>query len=216
MHQTIDDFAAFLRLEGRETTAIGYRRCLRFYDDWMRSQKLDPLHVTTEQIRAYQRWLAEVYRSPDGERLGRGSQATRLAVVKSYYAWLERRGLIIRDVSKPVKIPRIPGGMVRHDSLTKQEATAVLQTQATHAQQFREGSYRWAREVQTLAILCTALATGRRRTGLRNLKVAWVNFERNEIRYERDKSKPGRVLPVIPWCMSILKTHIERGRPILD
>lgn len=212
----MDDFAAHLRLTGRETTADGYLHVLHYYDAWLRTQQLDPLRVTTDQIRAYQRWVAEGYRSADGEKLGRGTQATRIAVVKSYYAWLERRGLIIKDVSKPVKYPKIPSGMVRKDHLSLQEATAFLQTQARHAQQFKEGSYKWAREIQSLAMLCTAIATGRRRTGLRNLKVPWVNFERNEVRYERDKGKPGRVLPVSPWCMSILKTYIERARPILD
>lgn len=129
---------------------------------------------------------------------------------------MERRGLIISDVSKAVKLPRKVSGMVRRDHLTLQETTAVLQTQAKQAQQYREGSYRWAKEIQGLALLCIAIATGRRRAGLRNLLVPWVNFDRNELRYERDKGKPGRVLPVTPWAMSILKVHIQQARPILD
>ncbi len=108
----------------------------------------------------------------------------------------------------------VPAGTEVH--LTLQEATAFLQTQARQTQRYKEGSYRWAREVQSLALLCTAIATGRRRTGLLSLQVPWVDFQRNELRYERDKGKPGRVLPVAPWAMSILKTHIERARPILD
>jgi integrase/recombinase XerD len=216
MHQTIDDFTTSLRLEGRETTAAGYRHTLHFYDDWLRARGLDALRVTTDQIREYQRWLAEEYRSPGGQPLSRGSQVTRLSVVKSFYAWLERRGLVVRDPSAAVRLPRVPKGMVRKDHLDLQEATALLQTAARHVQQFKEGSYRWARELQGLALLCTAIATGRRRTALRNLRVPWVNVERNEIRYERDKAKPGRVLPVTPWAMSILALHLGRGRPILD
>ena len=71
------------------------------------------------------------------------------------------------------------------------------------AQVFSEGLSRWAKEVQGLALLCVGIATGRRRSGLRNLKVQWIDFKRDELRYEREKGKPGRVLPVAPWAMTI-------------
>jgi site-specific recombinase XerD len=216
MHQSIHDFIAHLRASGRESTAAGYQHTLRFYDTWLRSRQLDPLRVTTDHLRSYQRWLAEEYRSANGKPLGLGTQATRIAVVKSYCSWLEQRGLVVQDVSAPVKLPPKPAGMVRRDYLSQQEAIELLQTQARHTKRYTEGSSLWAREVQALALLCTALATGRRRTALRNLTLSCVDLDRNELRYERDKGKPGRVNPVAPWCMSILKIHIERARPILN
>jgi integrase/recombinase XerD len=216
LHETMLDFFRRMELAGKHETVRGYRTGLTQYAAWLARQRLDPLQATTEHIRAFQRFLAEDYRSPDGAPLVRSTQVTRLSAVKSYYVWLARRGLILLDVSRKVKLPHIPRGMVRKDYLTLQEVTALLQTQARHCQKYSEGSYRWARECRDLALLCVAFASGRRRKGLRNLKVQDLNFERNELRCEREKGKAGRVLPICAWAMAIAKLYLAKARPVLD
>ncbi len=215
MHPSMTDYLDYLRTAGRAETARGYGNALSHYQRWLTATGLDPLTITTEGIRQYQRYLAEVYVSPRGRPLGRNTQGTRLATVKAYHAWLARRGLTLTDVSRTVQLPTIAKGPVRKDHLTLQESTALLQTLSAEAAAFPEGCARWADTVRTLAFFALALATGRRRAGLRDLQLGHVDFTRNEIRVEREKGRPGRVLPVAPWAMVCLRTYIERARPVL-
>jgi site-specific recombinase XerD len=128
---------------------------------------------------------------------------------------MERRGLVVADVARHPELTWQAKGPVRRDYLTLQEATALLQTKAATAAQYPEGCARWATEIRDLTFLSLALATGRRRSGLRELRLANVDTERNEIRIEREKGRTGRVLPVASWAMTMVKTYRDRARPIL-
>ena len=92
----------------------------------------------------------------------------------------------------------------------------MVQAQAAEVECYPEGCYRWAKEMRDLAVLCTGLATGRRRSGLKSLTVADVDFDRSEIRCNREKGRLGRVLPVAGWALMVLRHYIERARPILN
>ncbi|HAT10539.1 MAG TPA: hypothetical protein DCS97_08085 [Planctomycetes bacterium] len=215
MHPTQTEFINYLRTSGRVETARGYGNALSHYQRWLADAGLDPLTITTDGIRQYQRFLAEVYVSPRGTRLAKGTQCTRLATVKAYHAWLARRGLTLTDVSRGVQLPVIARGPVARDHMSLQEATAMLQTLSAEVARYPEGSQRWADAVRTLAFVALGLATGRRRSGLRSLSLANVDFTRNEVRIEREKGRPGRVLPVAMWAMVCLRTYVERARPVL-
>jgi site-specific recombinase XerD len=211
-------FAAYLehlRSAGRMETARAVAATLRQFAGWLAGR--DPLRLTTEDLRAFQRWLADEYRSArDGQRLGRGTQATRLATVKALYVWMYRRCLLVSDIAKPIQLPSLPPRQVQADHLTLQESVALLQTQAARAAAFAPGSARWAVEIRDLAVLALGLATGRRRSGIRDLHVADVNRERSELRVSREKGVGGRVLPVAAWAVTIIGTYIDQARPVLS
>jgi integrase/recombinase XerD len=215
MHPTMLDYLGTLRTAGRLETARGYGNVLAHYQRWLTASGCDPLTITTEQVRAYQRYLHENYISPRGTRLAKGTQATRLATVKSYHAWLARRGLTLTDVARPVQLPTIRRGPVRRDHLSVQEVSALLNTLAAEVDGFPRGSQRWADAVRTLALIALGLATGRRRSGLLELRVEQVDLERNELRIEREKGRTGRVLPVATWAMQCLRVYLEQARPVL-
>lgn len=215
MHPSMIHYLDYLRTAGRIETARGYGNALSHYQRWLVTADLDPLTITTEGIQQYQRHLAEVYLSPRGKRLARTTQACRLGTVKAYHAWLARRGITLTDVSRMVRLPIIVKGPVRKDHLSLQEATALLQTLSVEAATFPVGCARWADAVRMLAFFALALASGRRRSGLRSLQVVHLDLARNEIRVEREKGRAGRVLPVAPWAMVCLRTYVERARPVL-
>ena len=216
MHHTITAFIEYLNLAGREATARSYGWGLGVFERWLAGQRRDPLSATADDLRAYQRYLAEEYRVASGALLTKSSQGMRLACVLSFYEWMMKRGLIVVNVARSIVLPRIPQGMVRKDHLTLQEATALLQTKAAAASAYPEGCARWADQIRDLAFLCVALASGRRRAGIRHLAVQHVDLARNELRCEREKGKAGRVLPIAPWAMAILRIYLERARPILN
>jgi site-specific recombinase XerD len=216
MHATMTEFLEHMKLEGRFRTAEGYDVALRQYAQWLEGQGINPLRASTDHIRGFQRWLAEEYKTAKGQNLSRDTQHTRMSAVKSYYLFLERRGLITVNVARAVKLPKLGKRVTTKDYLSLQEATALLQTQFRHVQLYRPGSYRWAKEMLTLALFCLAVATGRRRTSLLSIKTQDLDFERSEIRIEREKGKAGRVLPVAAWAMEPAKEYADRARPVLD
>ncbi len=214
MHASILAFLSALRLAGRGTTADSYGFHLGKVDRWLTAQGLTPLTATTEDLRAYQRHLTEE-RGNGGRLLATSTQATRMAVMKSFWSWLHRRGERHSDPAADLSIPRIPINPVRRDHLTVQEVTAVLQTAAAQATRYPEGCHRWALAVRDLALLATAIASGRRRSGLRDLTVAQLDLTRAEVRVDREKGQTGRVLPIAAWAIIVLRTYVERARPIL-
>jgi integrase/recombinase XerC len=203
-----------LRAAGKMETARADTATLRQFLRWVAGRDL--LRLTTDDLRAFQRWLADEYRSiRDGQPLSRCSQVTRIATVKSLYAWMYRRGLTITNAAAPLILPALPPRPVQADHLSLQETIALLQTQAARAAAFAPGSYRWAIEIRDLAVIALGLATGRRRSGIRDLHVADVDRERGELRVAREKGTNGRVLPIAAWAVAILGTYIDRARPVL-
>lgn len=216
MHDSINEFITSLEASGKHETVRGYGPNLEQYEGWLASKGMDPLTVRADDIRSFQRWLAEEYRSAAGEPLAKSTQALRLACIKAYYGWMMRRGLVLVDVSRKVKLPKVRRRVTQRDYLSLQEATAVLQTQNACVQTYCEGSYRWAREHLVLTLLCIAIASGRRRFHLRSMRVADLDFKRNEIRFDREKGKAGRVLPVAGWAMEVAKVFIDKAHRILN
>ncbi|MBA3845072.1 MAG: tyrosine-type recombinase/integrase [Planctomycetes bacterium] len=216
MHQTIEDFITTRELAGRNETARSNRECLTQFQAWLDRAGVVAPSATTDDLEAYQRYLADEYRTPAGLTLALSTQSMRLSAVRSYYAWMERRGMIVANPARPLRLPKSRGHtIVSSDYLTLQETTALLQTQAARVQRYPDGCHRWAQEVRDLAFIAVAIASGRRRGGLRHLQVADLDFQRNEVRCDREKGKPGRVLPVATWAMAVLRIYVKRARPVI-
>jgi integrase/recombinase XerD len=212
---SMTDFIAHLRLAGRTATASNYAFHLGRVSEWLADKGLSPLTITTEQLRTYQRFIAEEERGRVGRLLAKNTQVTRLSIIKSFWSWLYRRGIRQDDPALALVLPSIPKQQVRRDHLSQQEVTAFLQTAAAQSSQFAEGSARWAIAVRDLALVTLAIISGRRRTGLRDLTCAQLDLQRSEIRVEKEKGKTGRVLPIATWGCVVLKTYVTQARPIL-
>ena len=215
MHETMAQFFKAMELEGRASTVPSYRRGLLRYQQWLTTNGLDALSATTEIILEFQKFLAEQYRKPNGKPIKRGTQATWLSGLKSYYRWLYQRGLNVFDPARKIKLPLVRRTKVACDHLTQQEATAIVQTQAKIVAERKEGTRYWAAEFRNLAMLSLAIATGRRRESLLSLRVKDLDFERNEVRIEWEKGRPGRVLPAAAWAMTVARDYIKRARSAL-
>jgi len=217
MHPTIDEFIQSIILAGKTETARSYRHSLSMFSRYLEDRGIDPLTVTTDHLRDHQRYLAEVYRTANGIGLKVTTQVNRISAIKRYYDWLERRSYTVSDPARKIEFPHVHVGLVKTHHLSMQEATALVQTKAKVAAAYPEGCNKWADEMRSLAVLTTALASGRRLSGLRALKVQHVDFKRGELRAEKEKGKGGgRVLPMAGWAMGVLRIYVNRARPILN
>ncbi len=212
MHGTITEFLEKMAADGRTGSAESYELALRKYSEWLDRQHIDALTVTTDTIQAFQRWLAEDYVKDDGESLKRSTQLTRLTPVLAFYRYAERRGLVLANPGKGVKLPRVPRRNTPKDYLDLQEATALVQTQARRVLSYTEGTFKWAEMHRNLAMICLVLCTGRRRQGLLSLRVKDLDTARCELRVEWEKSRAGRVVPVAKWAMDVCKIYLEKAR----
>lgn len=212
LHPTMQDFLKSLEAAGRLGTVASYDLGLRQFSTWLASQNLDALRVTTDNLHAYQRWLAESYRQSDGQPLKKSTQQTRLIPVLAYYRWLLRRGILLHNPARKVKLPRLVKRATKKDYLDLQEATALVQTQSQKIEACEKGSFKWAEECRNLAMVCLALATGRRRQSLLDFRVTDLDLQRHELRVEWEKGKAGRVLPVASWAIGACRTFLNGPR----
>jgi len=212
MHARIEEFLESMRGEGRESTARGYAHSLAVFEAWLQKRNLDLLMATFADLQAYQRFLADEYLTPANEHLNRSTQSTRLAALKSFYQWLEDRELVPESPARLLKLPKVSRRTVNKDALDLQEATALVQTQAGIVSGLKPGTLRWARQYRNLALLCLALASGKRREIFRTLKVSDLDLKRHELRVAHEKGRIGRVVPVAAWAVQICALYIAEAR----
>jgi site-specific recombinase XerD len=111
---------------------------------------------------------------------------------------------------------RVPSSrVVVRDPRSLQEATALLQTQVRVVCERIQGSHRWAVALRNLAMIAVALATGRRASGVLDLKLVHVDLERHEVRCERERGRAGRVQPMAEWAIDVVRIYIDTARPVL-
>ena len=213
MHPSMEDYLFQLAAKSQSRCPGKYRHYFTHFWNWLTGRKLDPLHATSSDLHDYQQHLSQEHRTPKGARLSPASQVRHLSVLKDYYHYLERCGVVLVDVSKPLQYPRVARYTTKRDYFSLQEVTALLQTQARRVQQTPKEKLKHAIELRTLAFLGLAVATGRRHQGLRDLKVADLDFERNELRVDYEKGRAGRVLPVAGWAMAAVKEYLALARP---
>lgn len=215
LHPLMREYIDYLILRSRQKTAESVSEALDGFLAWVRAQRLDLLSLTKEILQQYQEFLLVTYRSPAGKPLARKTAATRIVLLKGFYAWLVDCGHLVVNPARRLGITTVKSRVVVSLPLTLQEVTAILQTAGARVRQHRAGSARYARHLRNLAALSLSLATGRRIGGLVGLNLAQLDIPRRELRIEREKGHTGRVLPVKAWAMDIVARYLTTARPRL-
>jgi site-specific recombinase XerD len=215
-HPLILAFLHHLRVDGRAPTADGYAFSLQKLEVWATTNGLDLEKANRQDLITFAGWLAHGYRAQGGKPIAATTQGTVLAAVHSLYAFAFQRGRVLVDPAAELPYPRIPPrSVVRAQHLTLQETIALLQTQAHLVDAQRLGSPAWARLQRDLAMLCLAISTGRRSSGVCEMLLTAIDPDRNEVRIEVEKGKPGRVLPIARGAMAEIVRYRDEARPVL-
>ena len=209
---SMEDYLAYLCLGNRGSTAGTVRKALVQLDGWLRAEHCDPLYVSHAQLESFQSWLLVQYRSPKGQSLARSTVSARISAIKGWYTWLEERNAIITNPSSKLSVKCTRSRVVVKEYLSLKEAMALVQTQAEAIEAAPYKIRLWHGAVRNLALVATALATGRRISGLAHITLGNLDLERGEIRVEKEKGKMGRVLPVAPWAVDALRTYLTESR----
>ncbi len=216
MTPAVQSYLDHLTAGGKASTAATYGYYLGWFETWLETQGIDLLEATTATIAAYQQYVATSYRKRDGSLLALSTQCTVLVVVRTLYAWLYRRNILLFNPAAGVQPAQpVKTLTVAKDHLTLDEAVALISTLSDLVAEARPESGTWALAVRNLSAVALALATGRRCGGLTSLQVADIDVERAEVRVSWEKGKTGRVLPVATWAMALVAHYIERARPLI-
>lgn len=215
MHATMLEYIRLLESQGRTRSAATYAFGLRFFWSYLQPRGLDPLTLTLADLQGFQRYMAHEYKKADGKPLGRDTQVARFTPIRAYYRHLFRRGLILSNPAKGLRLPSQRRRVTLKNYLELQEATALVQTQAGNVAKAKKATRRWATEFRNLAVLCLGLSTGKRRESLMALRLSDLDVERRELRIDREKGVPGRVVPVIGWAVEVCEGYRRDARPVL-
>jgi len=199
--------ARLLKLYGDEVRIRFSPRTVRAYEDnvhhflrWLSSRGLELVDVKTEDVHAYQRQLFTAKKADD-RSYSVSTQAGRIVALKSFFRFLYRRLLILRDPAASVELPhrenRIPRVI-----LTKKEALRVLgAVKGTTAIALRDR-----------ALLETLYATGIRYSELAKLTPYDVDTEERLLCVIQGKGRKDRNVPLTHAAARAIEAYLMRAR----
>lgn len=194
MDEPIRAFIAFLRTEQRASseTLRNYASDLRQLNRFLVSRRLafspvDPASLSADAVRAYLQWLDHRGGKPS-------SLARKLAVIKSFYRYLTRRGLIGRNPVDAMRTPKQPKFLPR--VLTKDDADALMSFPADYT----VGSLR------DRALLETLYSTGARVSELVALDLEDVRGSEGLVRLQ-GKGRKERIVPIGDVALQAIRRY---------
>jgi len=196
-----------LKLYGDGVRVRSSPRTVRAYEDnvhhflrWLSSRGVDLVEVKTEDIQAYQRQLFTA-RKPDGRPYAVSTQAGRIVALKSFFRFLYRRLLILRDPAASVELPHL-GSRVPRVILTKKEVLKVL------------AAVRGATPIalRDRAVLETLYATGIRYSELAKLTPYDVDTEERLLRVIEGKGRKDRYVPLTHAAARAIEAYLVKAR----
>ena len=106
-----------LELRFSPRTVRGYSDYVDDFAHFLGGRGVEPAHAKTEDLQAYQRDLFTRRTRPtagaEGKAYSLGYQAGHITAVKSFYRFLYKRLLILRDPAAPLELPRLDNRLPR-------------------------------------------------------------------------------------------------------
>jgi site-specific recombinase XerD len=186
-------------------TRVNYRRDVHLFLDWL-AQETDVTHITNitaAHLRRYQVALFNYERTQDNKRLSTGTQACKLAAVRSFFSWLLREARVAVNPAASLTMPRQPLRLPR-DVLTRKEALLLIE--ATPELK--------PRDVRDRAILEVLYGTGIRRAELIALSIYDVDFDCSTLRIEHGKGDRTRIVPLVRSAHAALRLYTREARGV--
>lgn len=195
---SIDAFLDALWLEDglADNTLSAYRRDLSAFAKWLQTeQRLPPEHAQTADIQA---WFATLYANSKASTANR-----RLAALRRFFLWANRRGLCSQDPCLGLRTARQPARFPH--TLSEAQVEALLEAPNTDS----------TRGLRDRAMIETLYATGLRVSELVNLKVQDMSLGEGVLRVIMGKGGKDRLVPLGEEALYWVAQYLERARPEL-
>jgi integrase/recombinase XerC len=137
---------------------------------------VDPAAVQSDTVRAYLQWL-------DRKREKRTSLARKLACLRSFFRYLQRKGVVPRNPAEDVRTPKQPKQLPR--VLTKDDAQALMEFPGVTT----------GMSLRDRAILETLYSTGARVSEVAGINLEDLSVHEGLVRL-RGKGRKERIVPI--------------------
>lgn len=184
-----------------EKTVKTVMRVARLFLFWLEEQGVSLIEARTADIESYQRHVCAL-RQKDDTPYSIPEQHHRIAVVKSLFRFLARRGYILSDPSGPVGYPR-PEKRLPRGVLTRDEARKLVEAPDLETPQ----------GLRDRAILEVFYGTGIRAGELAQLKTTDVDTEDRILRVILGKGGKDRNVPLTRAAAEAVERYLVDGRP---
>ena len=175
----------------------------RFFDHLREQRVRDVRAVTEAQLLAFVQDLAQTPRKRGAEPLAPGTQALYLGAVQRFFAFLERRGLLLRNPARDLPLPkehRLPRRV-----LSESEARRLMNAPS-----------RWSAIGQRDRVILELLyGCGLRRGECLRLDLADVDLGQGTAFVRDGKGKKDRLVPLGGRAASALALYLRESRPQL-
>ncbi len=188
------DFLAYLELERglSRNTLEAYRNDLQQYGAFLDRRGIDPLAVTTGDLRAF---VSEIEAAP-------ATVQRKIACLRSFHRYLRREQILERDPTAELRAPRSRARLPK--VLSRDEVGSLL----------RQPRGNSPAALRDRALLETMYACGLRASEAITLELSQLDLEAGIVRPHGKGSKE-RIVPVGSAALRSLREYLERGRPKL-
>lgn len=191
----IENFLEYLLQErdASQHTLINYKIDLKHWLQSLTSHG-DPLTVeSATNLKAVRRFLKE-----EGQKHSRTTVCRRLSVIKSFFKFLHREGILEINIAKLIQTPRLIPKLPK--VLKTDEMIQFIQGVGTERPTLRE--------LRTRAILELLYSTGIRLAELVGLNHEDVDFREGTLRI-RGKGRKERIVPMGRHCQKAIRDYID-------
>ncbi len=205
MREYINSFLNYLKIEkiASKVTLRDYGRELLRLQDFLLSSDISDLSlISTRILRQY------IYSAKESRNLASSSTSKLIAIIKSFFNYLEEDEIIIKNPSRKIKVPKkinkIPTVMSKH------EVDLIIRSVDFAPLRYRKNT------VRDRLILTLLYYTGIRRNEL--LKLNWddLNLSKSTLIVRSGKGNKDRLIPIHSTLSKLLDKYLEERLPLID
>jgi integrase/recombinase XerD len=189
-----------LRVRMSDETWPTYVRVTRQLLEWLSLRGIALRDVRSEDLMAYQAALLALH-GREGKPLSASYQNSHVTIIKSFFRFLCRRGLLLHDAGAGLAHPRYEDRLPRV-ILSPREARRVLEA----------ADGRDPTGLRDRAMLETFYATGIRVGELAKLAPGDVDTEERILRVVQGKGSKDRVVPLTQVAAAAIEEYLAKGR----
>ena len=178
---------------------------LGLFQKWCEERSLEEIsEITRPMLESYQRFVSR-QKNRKGEPLQALSQWNRLVALRSFFAWLVKRRILIFNPASELELPKLPQAFPR-EVLSIEEAEAILE----------QPNLESPLGLRDRALLECLYSSGIRRNEIKKLEIKHVDLAEETLLILQGKTRRDRLVPLGKRACLSMQSYLSQARPELQ